>query len=49
VRVKSKIKKKKIDVMQKEYNKLMSTVKTVIVVCNKGSDWNKKIFVNPLQ
>lgn len=38
-----------MDLMHKEYSKLMSSLKKTIVVCNKDSQLNKRQEQNPLQ
>ena len=39
---------KVMDVMHKEYGKLMNSTKKSIVVCSKDSILNRKAFLNPL-
>jgi len=45
---KNRAKDKKIDIMHKEYSKLMAMIKKGMVICNKTSALNKKCFSNPL-
>lgn len=45
----ARTKEKKMDLMHKEYSKLMNNLKKTIVVCNKDSQLNKRQEQNPLE
>lgn len=45
----AKAKEKKMDLMHKQYSKLMNNLKKNIVVCNKDSQLNRRQEQNPLQ
>ena len=40
---------KKIESLHRQFEKLQTASKKTIVICNKGSVYNKKAFVNPLK
>ena len=40
---------KRMETLYRQFSKLHDSTKKAIVVCNKGSTYSKKAFVNPLK